>query len=162
MWPTLLGKLLPPEQLDCKEGFLKANAIMVNKKGKETTWRLCKQVHEEYHISSPISLVNFSIFDTEIWEIFHEKRGSAYDRGFGIQKQLLNSVVLLSLFGQHESDGRSLTFRVSAHSEDWLKVIGEEIRYTPPTIMRFRCSEEGKHVPHYNYTVQYVQQEQHI
>ena len=29
-------------------------------------------------------------------------------------------------FGQHESVGRSLTFRVSVYSRDWL--IGEEIR----------------------------------
>ena len=40
-----------------------------------------------YHFSSPISLVIFSVFDTEIWEIFHEKRSSAYSQEFGIQKQ---------------------------------------------------------------------------
>lgn len=48
VWPILLGKLLSPEQLDSKVGFLKANAILVNKQRKETTSRLCKQVHEEY------------------------------------------------------------------------------------------------------------------
>ena len=37
----------------------------------------------------------FSVFDTEIWEIFHEKWGLAYSGGFGIKKQLLNVVVLL-------------------------------------------------------------------
>ena len=31
-----------------------------------------------YRISSPISLVIFSVFDTEICKIFHQKRGSAY------------------------------------------------------------------------------------
>ena len=51
-----------------------------------------------HRISSPISLVIFSVFDTEICEIFHEKRGSAYSRGFGIPKNLLNSVVLLFFF----------------------------------------------------------------
>ena len=39
-----------------------------------------------YCISSPISLVIFSVFDTEICEIFHQKRSSAYSRGFGIKK----------------------------------------------------------------------------
>ena len=39
-----------------------------------------------YHISSPISLVIFSVFDTEICKIFHQKWGSAYSRGFGIKK----------------------------------------------------------------------------
>ena len=39
-----------------------------------------------YRISSPISLVIFSVFDTEICEIFHQKRGSACSRGFGIKK----------------------------------------------------------------------------
>ena len=33
-----------------------------------------------YHISSPISLVIFSVFDTEICKIFHQKWGSAYSR----------------------------------------------------------------------------------
>ena len=37
-----------------------------------------------YRISSPISLAIFSVSDTEIFEIFHQKRGSAYSRGFGI------------------------------------------------------------------------------
>ena len=36
--------------------------------------------------------------------------------GCGIQKQLVNSVVLpFFFFGQHESVGRSLNFRVSAY-----------------------------------------------
>ena len=62
----------------------------------------------------------FSVF-TEIWEIFHEKHGSAYSRGFGIQKQLLNLVVLLLFFfAQRESVERSLTFMVSAYSQDSL------------------------------------------
>ena len=39
-----------------------------------------------YRISSPISLVIFSVFDTEICKIFHPKWGSAYSRGFGIKK----------------------------------------------------------------------------
>jgi len=37
-----------------------------------------------YRISSPISLVIFSVYDTDIWEIFHEKWDSAYTRGFAI------------------------------------------------------------------------------
>ena len=61
----------------------------------------------------------FSVF-TEIWEIFHEKQGSAYSRGFGIQKQLLNLVVLLFFLAQRESVERSLTFMVSAYSQDSL------------------------------------------
>ena len=48
-----------------------------------------------YRISLPISPVIFSVFDTEIWEIFHEKRGSSYSRGLEIQEQLVNSVVSL-------------------------------------------------------------------
>ena len=48
-----------------------------------------------YRISSPISLVIFSVFDTEICEIFHQKWGSAYSQGFAIKKKLLNLVVLL-------------------------------------------------------------------
>ena len=47
------------------------------------------------YISSPMGLVIFSVSDTEIWQIFHKKRGLAYSQGFGVQKQLLNSVVLL-------------------------------------------------------------------
>ena len=39
-----------------------------------------------YCISSPISLVIFSVFDTEICEIFHQKWGSAYSRGFSSKK----------------------------------------------------------------------------
>ena len=68
-----------------------------------------------YRISSPISLVIFSVSDTEIWEIFHEKHGLSYSQGFGIQKQFLNSVVLLSFSENTSSVGRSLTFRVSAY-----------------------------------------------
>ena len=49
-----------------------------------------------YRISSPISLVIFSVLDTEICKIFHQKWGLAYSQGFGIKKKLLNSVVLLS------------------------------------------------------------------
>ena len=61
----------------------------------------------------------FSIF-SEIWEIFNEKQGSANSRGSGIKKQLLNLKVLPFFFGQQESVGRSLTFRVSAYSLDLL------------------------------------------
>ena len=48
-----------------------------------------KRIYEikyNYRISSPISLVIFSVFDTEICEIFHQKRGSAYSQGFGIKE----------------------------------------------------------------------------
>ena len=31
---------------------------------------------------------DFSVFDAKVWEIFHKKRGLAYSRGFGIQKQV--------------------------------------------------------------------------
>ena len=58
---------------------------------------------------------DFSVSDTEFWEIFHEKRGSSYSQGFGIQKQFLNSVVLLFFSDNTSSVGRSLTFRVSAY-----------------------------------------------
>ena len=34
--------------------------------------------NNKYRISSPISLVIFSVFDTKICEIFHQKQGSAY------------------------------------------------------------------------------------
>ena len=51
-----------------------------------------------YCISSPIKVVIFSVFDTEIWQIFHEKQGLPISQGFGIQKQLLNSMVLLFFF----------------------------------------------------------------
>ena len=30
----------------------------------------------------------FPVFDTKVWKIFHEKRGSAHSWGFGIQKQI--------------------------------------------------------------------------
>lgn len=76
-----------------------------------------------YRISSSISLVIFSLFDTDVWEIFHEKQGSACSRGFGIQKQLLNLVVLLFFFGQSESAERSLTFMVSAYSQEYIKFV---------------------------------------
>ena len=68
-----------------------------------------------YRISSPISLVIFSESDTEISEIFHEKRGSSYSQGFEIQKQFLNLLVLLFFADNTSSVGRSLTFRVSAY-----------------------------------------------
>ena len=68
-----------------------------------------------YHISSPISLVIFSESDTEILKIFHKKHGSSYSQGFGIQKQFLNSFVLLFFADNTSSVGRSLTFRVSAY-----------------------------------------------
>ena len=61
--------------------------------------------------------MTFSLFDTDVWEIFHEKQGSACSRGFGIQKQLLNLVMLQFFFGQSESVERSLTFMVSAYSQ---------------------------------------------
>ena len=69
----------------------------------------------KYRISSPISLVIFSVSGTEISEIFHEKCGSSYSQGFGIQKQFLNSGVLLFFADNTSSVGRSLTFRVSAY-----------------------------------------------
>ena len=68
-----------------------------------------------YRISSPISLVIFAVSDTEISEIFHEKRGSSYSQGFGIQKQFLNLVVLLFFVDNTSSVGRPLTFRVLAY-----------------------------------------------
>ena len=74
-----------------------------------------KQNIPTYRISSPISLVIFSVSDTEISEIFHNKRGSSYSQGFGIQKQFLNSVVLLFFADNTSSVGRSLTFRVPAY-----------------------------------------------
>ena len=79
-----------------------------------------------YRISSPISLVIFSVFDTEICELFHQKRGSAYSRGFGIKKSCWIRWFYF-FFGQHESVWRSLNIRVSAYSRD--RLIGEEIRY---------------------------------
>ena len=84
--------------------------------------RLTKFVHTPlnlsitiYRISSPISLVIFSESDTEISEIFHEKRSLSYSQGFGIQKQVLNSLVLLFFADNTSSVGRSLTFRVLAY-----------------------------------------------
>ena len=68
-----------------------------------------------YHISSPISLVIFSVSDTEISEIFHEKHGLSYSQGFGIQKQFLNLVFILFFADNTSSVGRSLTFRVLAY-----------------------------------------------
>ena len=68
-----------------------------------------------YCISSPISLVIFAVSGTEILEISHEKRGSSYSQGFGIQKQFLNLLVLLFFADNTSSVGRSLTFRVSAY-----------------------------------------------
>ena len=68
-----------------------------------------------YRISSPISLVIFSESDTEISFFFHEKCDSSYSQGFGIQKQFLNSLVLLFFVDNTSSIGRSLTFRVSAY-----------------------------------------------
>ena len=50
-----------------------------------------------YHSSSPISLVIFLVFDTEIWEISNEKR-EANSWGFGIKKQLLLNLVVLIFF----------------------------------------------------------------
>ena len=41
-----------------------------------------------YCISSPIGLVIFSVFDTEVCEIFCQKWGSAYSRGFGFKKKI--------------------------------------------------------------------------
>ena len=43
---------------------------------------------DEYRISSPISLVIFSVFDTEICKIFQQKWGLAYSWGFGIKKKI--------------------------------------------------------------------------
>ena len=79
-----------------------------------------------YRISSPISLAIFSVFDTEICEISHQKWGSAYSWGFGIKKKNCWIQWFYFLFGQHESVWRSLNIRVSAHSRD--RLIGEEIQ----------------------------------
>ena len=35
-----------------------------------------KVLDKIYYISSPKGMVIISVFDTEIWQIFHEKRGS--------------------------------------------------------------------------------------
>ena len=67
-----------------------------------------------YRISSPISQVIFLVSDAQISVIFHEKRSLSCSQGFGIQKQFLNSVVLLFFADNTSSVGRSLTFRVSA------------------------------------------------
>ena len=40
--------------------------------------------------SSPISQVIFSVFDTNVWEIFSQETGSAYSWGFGIKKKRKN------------------------------------------------------------------------
>ena len=63
-----------------------------------------------YHSSSPISLVIFLVFDTEIWEISNEKQ-EANSRGFGIKKQVLLNLVVL-IFFLIFSVGRFLTFMV--------------------------------------------------
>ena len=39
-----------------------------------------------YRTSSPISRAIFSVFESNFGRFFHEKWGSAYNRGFGIQK----------------------------------------------------------------------------
>ena len=78
-------------------------------------WVKDKPLDDGYRISSPISLVIFSEPDTEISEIFHEKRSSSYSQGFGIQKQFLNLLVLPFFADNTTSVGRSLTFRVSAY-----------------------------------------------
>ena len=83
-------------------------------------------LEKKYRISSPISLVIFSVFDTEICKIFHQKWGSAYSQGFGIKKKLLNSAVLLS-FWTTQVCLKVSKFRVSAYSRD--RLIGEEIWY---------------------------------
>ena len=67
-----------------------------------------KVLDKIYCISSPKGLVIISVFDTDIWQIFHEKRGSPYSKRFGIQKQLLNSVVLLFLENTSLLEGLSL------------------------------------------------------
>ena len=72
---------------------------------------------------SPISRVIFSLFDTDVWEIFHEKQGLACSRGIEIKKQLLNLMVLLFFFGQSESVERSLTFMVSAYSQGQYRLV---------------------------------------
>ena len=58
---------------------------------------------------------DFAVSGTEILEISHEKHGSSYSQGFGIQKQFLNLVVLLFFADNMSSVGRSLTFKVSAY-----------------------------------------------
>ena len=75
-----------------------------------------------------MSLVIISVFYTEIWDIFHEKRGSAYSGGFGIKKTIAEfGGFTFFFFGQH-SGGRSLTFRVAAYGQD--RATGKEIRYS--------------------------------
>ena len=66
-----------------------------------------------YYIPSPISLVIFLVFDAEVWEIFQEKQGAAFNQ------QLLNLVVLLCFFWTTQ-----VCWKVS-YSQDLL--IGEEI-----------------------------------
>ena len=56
----------------------------------------------------------FSVFDTEIWDIFHDKRSSAYRRWFGIKKIAEFGGFTFFSFGQ-QSVRRSLTLRFSAY-----------------------------------------------
>ena len=47
---------------------------------------ICITPNNYYRISSPISLVIFSVSDTEIWETFYEKHGSSYiTKGLGFK-----------------------------------------------------------------------------
>ena len=100
-------KLTPVWPLRCLVGTLPINLTW-----KTVKWQIDNNL---YRISSPISLVIFSVSDAEILVIFHEKRSSTCSQGFGIQKQFLNSVVLLFFADNTSSVGRSLTFRVSAY-----------------------------------------------
>ena len=100
---------------------------------------LCCLLENMYRVSSPISLVIFSVFDTEICEIFHQKGGSAYSRGFGIKKNCSIRWFSFFFFQQHESVSRSLNIRVSAYSQE--RLIGEEIQYIKVTLIHESVNE---------------------
>ena len=53
-------------------------------------------------ISLPISLVIFSVFDTVICKIFHQKRVQLIARGLG-SKKIAEFSGLIFFLGQHES-----------------------------------------------------------
>lgn len=44
-----------------------------------------KVLDKIYYISSPKGLVIISVFDTEIWQIFHEKQGQLRAKGLGFK-----------------------------------------------------------------------------
>lgn len=92
---------------------------------------LCPETKKREHLSNILYFFTYKPSDfcqyilTEIWVIFHEKQGLTYIQGFGIKKKWLNSVVLL-FSRQHESDGRSLTFRVSAF---WNTIVRRQVLF---------------------------------